>query len=212
MRTGTTRTCHRPVLLSVALFAVFALVTLAGCDDNSPVAAPTSTVPEPQPSSGSADDAAEVAIPEYETDLDLTDKEKEAVDGALVAFEGFIQSINSAYSGDTSAREDFPQFASGDALKSIEGEAGAIANHEADFKGEIAPLKVDILDLENNENGSGPSTVLVNFCVDTTKWSMTQAGESSTPNPDGKVTMQHTIRRMDDGWKVDQQNLWERSC
>ena len=71
----------------VAVFSALSLVSVVGCADNSPVAAPTSTLPAEQPDAGSTDDPAEVAIPEYETDLDLDKEEKRAVEGALVAFD-----------------------------------------------------------------------------------------------------------------------------
>lgn len=212
MRTGSSRPCRRPTQIFVAVFAALSLVSVVGCADNSPVAAPTSTIPEGQPDDGSTDDSAEVAIPDYETDLDLGQEEKEAVEGALVAFDDFIQTINEAYSGKTKAASDFPQFASGDALKSIQTEAKSIASDEATFEGQIQPLKVEVFDVTKQEDSAEPASVLVNFCVDTTEWTMTPAGQSPTLNPDGKVTMQHTIQQDDGSWKVDQQTLWERRC
>ncbi|MGO0603521.1 hypothetical protein [Brevibacterium linens] len=153
-----------------------------------------------------------MAIPDYETDLDLDQEEKQAVEGALVAFDDFIQAINEAYSGKSGAADNFPQFASGEALKSIQSEAKTVTSDEATFEGQIAPLKVEIFEVARSEDSAEPATVKVNFCVDTSKWRMTPAGQSPTSNPDGKVTMQHTIQQKDGSWKVNQQNLWERRC
>jgi hypothetical protein len=95
MKTGSSRPFRRPALIVVALFGALALVALAGCADSSPVAAPTSTLPEQVPSDAAT---AEVDIPEYETELDLTAEEEEAVDGALEAFVGYIATINRVFS------------------------------------------------------------------------------------------------------------------
>lgn len=212
MRTGSSRPYRRPAQVFVAVFCALSLVSVVGCADNSPVAAPTSTLPAQHPDASSTDDPAEVAIPDYETGLDLDKEEKKAVEGALVAFDGFIQAINKAYSGKPSVADEFPKFASGEALKSIQSEAKTIASDEATFEGQIAPLEVEIFEVASPKDSAEPATVKVNFCVDTSKWRMTPAGESPTSNPDGKVTMQHTIQQNGGNWKVDQQNLWERRC
>lgn len=212
MRAVPSRCIRRPGFIFVAFFAAFFLVASAGCADNAPVAAPTSTLPEKQPDGNSTGDAAEVDIPDYETDLDLSAEEEEAVNGALVAFDSFIQTINRAYSGEPNVAEKFPEVASGEALDSIRAEADAISSKSASFEGAIIPLKVEIYELGDTNDQAGVSSVKVNFCVDTTQWALTKSGNSPTQNPDGKVTMQHTIRLSNDRWRVDQQNLWERSC
>ena len=120
MKTGSSRPFRRPALIVVALFGALALVALAGCADSSPVAAPTSTLPEQVPSDAAT---AEVDIPEYETELDLTAEEEEAVDGALEAFEWFLRAINQTYSGHLEFADKFPTVASGEALESIQTEA-----------------------------------------------------------------------------------------
>ena len=94
MRTGSSRPHRRPAQIFVAVFSALSLVSVVGCADNSPVAAPTSTLPAEQPDAGSTDNPAEVAIPDYETDLTLDKEEKKAVEGALVAFVGYIDTMN----------------------------------------------------------------------------------------------------------------------
>ena len=209
MKTGSSRPFRRPALIVVALFGALALVALAGCADSSPVAAPTSTLPEQVPSDAAT---AEVDIPEYETELDLTAEEEEAVDGALEAFEGFLRAINQTYSGHLEFADKFPTVASGEALESIQTEAESIASDNATFSGKIVPLEVEVFDVQAAGGSKEPSTVSINFCVDTSQWTMTQAGKTPTRNPDGKVTMQHTIKLKNGSWKVNQQSLWERSC
>ena len=211
MKTGSSRLFRRPALIVAALFAALALAALTGCADSAPVAAPTSTLPETT-GDGSSTDPTEVDIPEYETELDLTAEEEEAVDGALEAFEGFLRAINQTYSGHLEFADKFPTVASGEALESIQTEADSIATGKATFSGEIVPLEVEIFDVQTSDQAEGPSSVSINFCVDTSQWTMTQAGETPTTNPDGKVTMQHTVELKNGTWTVDQQSLWERSC
>lgn len=151
-------------------------------------------------------------MPEYTTDLDLNDDEKKAVDGALVAFEGFWTSVNEAYSGDFGAIDEFPKYASGEALESIESEAESIKTDAATFEGEIVPSSVSVYDVVVDDGNPDASSVVVQFCVDTSKWTYTESGNSPTTNPDGKVTMEHKIGREGEAWKVNEQALWERTC
>src|SRR5699024_1444771 len=106
---------------------------------------PTSTLPEQVPSDAAT---AEVDIPEYETELDLTAEEEEAVDGALEAFEGFLRAINQTYSGHLEFADKFPTVASGEALESIQTEAESIASDNATFSGKIVPLEVEVFDVQ----------------------------------------------------------------
>lgn len=212
MRTGVARPARRPLHLVRACTAIVMAIAVAAastaCGDNSPVSVPTTTLPAQQPSPTEA----APTVPEYTTDLDLNDEEKKAVDGALLAFDGFIESINSAYSGQFQAAEKFPEFASGEALSSITGEAKSIESGEAVFEGEIQPLSVQVSNVESASGEKGPNKVVVLFCVDTTQWSLTEAGQEPTANPDGQVTMEHQIKRSGDKWKVEKQSLWERAC
>ncbi|MCD1284561.1 MULTISPECIES: hypothetical protein [unclassified Brevibacterium] len=192
--------------------AVTLPLALTACEDHSPVAAPTSTLPAQDPADDSSSETDKPSIPEYDTELDLNDEEKEAVEGALVAFEGFVSSIDSAYSGDFDQIAKFPEFARGDALVSIQEEAESVRSGATDFEGHIEPISVDVFDVSAPGNSKESSSVILHFCVDTSNWSMTPAGNSPTSNPDGKVTMEHQILLEDETWKVDQQDLWERKC
>ena len=120
MKTGSSRPFRRPALIVVALFGALALVALAGCADSSPVAAPTSTLPEQVPSDAAT---AEVDIPEYETELDLTADAEEAVDGAWGAVEEVPRAINRTDPGHLGFADTFPTVASGEGLESIRTEA-----------------------------------------------------------------------------------------
>lgn len=214
MKTGFGRQSgyHR-VTTGLALTAVVALpLLLSGCEDHSPVAAPSSTLPAQDPSTDSPDADPQPTVPAYETDLDLSPEETEAVEGALLAFDGFLLSINRAYSGDFKRIADFPQYASGEALGSIKDEAKSIQTQQATFKGKIDPLSVDIFEVTNSTKKSDSPSVVVHFCVDTGQWTLAQADDEATKNSDGLVTMEHKILLDEDTWTVDQQSLWERKC
>ncbi|MCM1014216.1 MULTISPECIES: hypothetical protein [unclassified Brevibacterium] len=213
MRTGIAtparRTTIRRRLRTVAAIAAVAAVgaVVTGCEDNSPVAAPTSTLPAAGPSAGESTPA----VPEYTTDLDLTDDEKKAVDGALVAFEGFWTSVNEAYAGDFGAAEDFSKYARGEALESIEGDIDVIEDGSYVFQGNIVPTKVNVASYSPPGDTTSPESVSVQFCFDLTEWSLAPKDQSTTPKSDD-ATMEHVITREDGAWKVSSQSLKERRC
>lgn len=213
MKTGLGGSTRYRTTTGIALTAALTLpLVLAGCEDHSPVAAPTSTLPAKDASTPPPSSDPQASIPPYETDLDLNPEETEAVEGALVAFEGFLMSINRAYSGHYEKIKDFPKFSSGEALDSIINEAESIKSQQAKFSGEINPLSVEIFEVSESSESQPSPNVIVHFCVDTSQWSLTQQGEAATKNPDGLVTMEHKILLVDGSWRVEKQSLWERKC
>ena len=210
MKTGYGGRIRYRTTTALTLAAALALpLVLSGCEDHSPVAAPTSTLPakdsspvtDPQPT-----------IPAYETELDLSPEETEAVEGALVAFEGYFRSVNSAYSGDFETAVDFPKFASGHALESIRGDVQVVENGSYQFTGKISPSKVAIDDVKHTDDSKDVNMVSVNFCFDLTKWSLHPKDDADTPLESDFVTMEHTIRKTSDGWRVAEQSLIEKRC
>ncbi|WP_169252034.1 hypothetical protein [Brevibacterium sp. 'Marine'] len=212
MRTGSSRPYRRPAQVFVAVFSALSLVSVVGCADNSPVAAPTSTLPAQQSDGGATDDPTEVAIPDYETDLDLDQEEKKAVEGALVAFVGYFQTVNKAYSGDFAAADEFPEYADGEALKSVNGDVEVIKDGSYRFTGDVTPSNIEIEKVESEAGSVSPTAVTVHFCFDLSKWSLLPKDESQTPNSDELVTMEHNIYKESGNWKVTEQTLRERKC
>lgn len=212
MRTGSSRPHRRPARIFVAVFSALSLVSVVGCADNSPVAAPTSTLPAEQPDGGSTDKPAEVAIPDYETDLDLDKNEKKAVEGALVAFAGYFQTVNKAYSGDFPAADKFPKYASGEVLKSINGDVAVIKDGSYEFTGDVTPSNIEIENVGSASGTDSPNSVTVHFCFDLSKWSLLPRDESQTSNGNELVTMEHKIYKESGSWKVAEQTLRERQC
>lgn len=213
MKTGPGGRIRYRTTTALTLAAALALpLVLSGCEDHSPVAAPTSTLPAKDSSAATPATDPQPTIPAYETELDLSPEETEAVEGALIAFEGFLASINGAYSGDYEKVKDFPKYSSGQALDSIINEAESIKARQTEFDGKINPTSVEIFEVSGSPEDRSSPNVIVHFCVDTSQWSLTQAGAKATSNPDGFVTMEHTILFDNGTWTVDKQSLWERKC
>lgn len=213
MKTGLGRRIRYRATTGIVLTAALALpLVLSGCEDHSPVAAPTPTPPAKNSSSGSAAADPQPTIPAYETELDLSPEETKAVEGALVAFEGFFRSVNSAYSGNFEAAADFPKFASGDALESIEGDAQVVRDGTYKFTGNISPSKIAIDDVKSTDGSNDINMVSVNFCFDLTEWSLHPKDETDTTSNSDFVTMEHTIKNTSKGWRVAEQSLKEKRC
>ncbi|WP_025778176.1 hypothetical protein [Brevibacterium sp. VCM10] len=153
-----------------------------------------------------------MAIPDYETDLDLDQEEKKAVEGALVAFVGYFQTVNKAYSGDFAAADDFPEYADGEALKSVNGDVEVIEDGSYRFTGDVTPSNIEIEEVESEAGSVSPTAVTVHFCFDLSKWSLLPKNESQTPKSDELVTMEHNIYKESGNWKVTEQTLRERKC
>ena len=211
MKTGSSRPFRRPALIVVALFTALALVALAGCADRSPVAAPTSTLPG-QPGDGATADPAEVDIPEYETELDLTAAEEEAVDGALEAFVGYIATINRVFSsgGKDTANANF--FARDESLESINSEAEEMRASNTYMAGEYNAYDVKVESVSIDEATPDKNIVSVLFCTKDSEWQVVPAGEALPSSEPRGLTMQYEITFADAEWKVANQHLRSKQC
>jgi hypothetical protein len=204
MKTGSSRPFRRPALIVVALFAALALVALAGCADSSPVAAPTSTLPEQVPSDAAT---AEVDIPEYETELDLTAEEEEAVDGALEALDGYIATLNEALSSGGVATEDIGDYSQGEALEALREDSSALKHDEQYMAGEFSIEDRVIHSIDPNIK-----QVTILTCVDNSAFAKVDNG-SSLPTNDPQLLRVVFIAQLNDKlWKIDSQNLWSEPC
>ena len=204
MKTGSSRPFRRPALIVVALFGALALVALAGCADSSPVAAPTSTLPEQVPSDAAT---AEVDIPEYETELDLTAEEEEAVDGALEALDGYIATLNEALSSGGVATEDIGDYSQGEALEALREDSSALKHDEQYMAGEFSIEDRVIHSIDPNIK-----QVTILTCVDNSAFAKVDNG-SSLPTNDPQLLRVEFIAQLNDKlWKIDSQNLWSEPC
>lgn len=213
MKTGLGKRFGYRATTGMALTAAVALpFLLSGCEDHSPVAARTSTLPAQDPSTDSPGADPQPTVPAYETDLELSPEETEAVEGALVAFDGFFRSVNAAYSGNFESTAEFPKFASGDALESIKGDAQVVQDGSYRFTGTITPTKIAVARVETSHNSQDMNTVSVEFCFDLREWSLRPKDEQEAAAESDFVTMEHTITKTSDGWRVSEQSLKEKRC
>ncbi len=212
MRTGSSRPYRRPAQVFVAVFCALSLVSVVGCSDNSPVAAPTSTLPAQQPDGASTDDPAEVAIPDYETDLDLDQEEKQAVEGALVAFVGYIDTINRVFSSGGKDTKKANAYARGESLKSLNSEAKSMRSSNEYMAGEYKAYDIVVESVDLDQSNQNQSKVSVLFCTKDSEWSVVPEGEPLPSSAPKGLTMQHDITHADNGWKVANQFLRSKTC
>ena len=190
-----------------ACTAVAAIVALSAfttaCADNSPVSAPTSTLPAPQPS----DTASSPSVPEYTTDLDLTDEEKEAVDGALVALDGYVATLNRVFSSGGTDRTALDEFANGAALQTLTDDAD-----DLQATNEIVVGKFEINQRSIKQVRNDASEVSILTSVDNAKFKRQQQGSTFSPTASEPLTVEFVASSEDGSWKIISQDLWSEEC
>lgn len=208
MKTGTGRPCRHPVVLA-AIFAgtlVFPLL-LSGCDDHSPVAAPTSTLPAKDSSADPSGDQSTPSVPEYKTDLDLSAEEKKAVEGALVALDGYVETLNRAFSSGGKQSEKLDEFAKGDALVALKDDSESLNEKHQYMAGEFKLQSRKI----NSVNASA-SQVAVLSCVNNAAFAQVDQGQDLPDSKPQQLTVEFVAVIEDKDWKVESQDLWSEQC
>lgn len=207
MRTGSSRPYRRPAQVFVAVFCALSLVSVVGCADNSPVAAPTSTLPAQHPDASSTDDPAEVAIPDYETDLDLDQEEKKAVEGALVALDKYVATLNEAFSSGGQNTQNIDASAKGEALETLKQDSKELKKSRKYMAGEFR-----IEDRVIQDIGSETDEVTVLTCVDNSTFAEVSLGEP-LPERDPEPLRVRFLAQLDSSdWKIESQSLWSTPC
>ncbi|SMX79546.1 hypothetical protein [Brevibacterium antiquum] len=213
MKTGLGGRIRYRTTTSIALTAALALpLVLSGCDDHSPVAAPTSTLPAKDPTAASPTADPRPTIPEYETELDLSSEETEAIEGALAAFEGYIATINRVFSSGGKDNRNPDKFARDDSLESLESEAQSMRSKGQYMAGVYKVYDVQIESVGLPDSDSGDNTVTILFCTRDSDWSVVSQGESLPSVAPRGITMQHVVNKVDGEWKVANQYLRSKEC
>lgn len=213
METGLGGRIRYRTTAALTLAAALSLpLVLSGCEDHSPVAAPTSTLPASDSSTASPAADPQPKIPAYETDLDLNAEETKAVEGALIAFEGYIDTINRVFSSGGTDFEDPGKFARNDSLDSLESEAESMRSKKQYMAGKYRAYDVQIesVDLRNSE--SDDSAVSILFCTRDSEWKVVDEGEPLPSVQPKGITMQHVVTKEDGSWKVSNQYLRSKTC
>ncbi len=190
--------------VGVALSLVLA-IAVSGCDSTAPVAAPTSTLPAPaaQPTP---------TVPPYETDLDLNAEEKEAVEGALLAFDGYIKTINRVFASGGTDTQNVDQFARAGSLESLKSEAKSMKSNKQYMAGKYKAYGVHIESVNLDTNSDKARKVSIIFCTKDSEWSVVGLGDPLPTSPPKGITMQHIATDVDGTWKVANQYLRSKEC
>ncbi|GAA3824885.1 hypothetical protein KACC15558_03270 [Brevibacterium ammoniilyticum] len=190
----------------VVAIAVSAAST--ACGDNSPVSVPTSTLPAQQPSPTEA----APTVPEYTTDLDLNDEEKKAVDGALLAFEGYIGTMNRVFSSGGTDLKGADEYATGSSLEALNKSAKDLKDNQQYMAGEYNYYKVQIRSVESDPAGAEPNSVVILFCSNDSDRAVVDVGEPLPSQSPQSLTLKHTAKKKDGAWKIANQELWSKTC
>lgn len=213
MKTGIGDRTLTRASTGIALTAVLALpLVLSGCEDHSPVAAPTSTLPADEASQSPPPADAEPTIPAYETDLDLSAEETEAVERALVAFEGYIATINRVFSSGGKDHQNAEAFAREHSLEALKASASDLKKNSQYMAGEYDFYDVRIRDIALEPEGERTSTVIVLYCSHDSHHAVVDLDEPLPSAKPQSLTMKHTITKQDGDWKVSNQELWSKKC
>lgn len=213
MKTGYGGRIRYLTTTALTLAAALALpLVLSGCEDHSPVAAPTSTLPAKDSSTATPAADPQPTIPAYETELDLSPEETEAVEGALVAFEGYIATINRVFSSGGKDNKNTDKFARDGSLKSLETEAQTMRSKDQYMAGNYKFYDVQIESVALPDSDSDDDAVTILFCTRDSDWSVVNQGEPlPSVSPKG-ITMQHVVTKVEGEWKVANQYLRSKEC
>lgn len=213
MKTGAKRRVRHRASACVAIALAVALpLALTACDDHSPVAAPTSTLPAQDPADDSSGETEKPSIPEYDTELDLNDEEKEAVEGALVAFEGYIETINRVFSSGGKDIEGAGDFADESSLDALVNSANELKANGQYMAGEYDFYDVRVQEIDMGSDQSKNGSVVLLYCSHDSKHAVVDLGDSMPEQPVQSLTMKHTATRQGPDWKISNQELWSKQC
>lgn len=211
MKTGLGGRIRYRAMAGIALTAALALpLVLSGCEDHSPVAAPTPTLPAKDSSPGSHAADSQPTIPAYETDLDLSPEETEAVEGALGALDSFVQFTNRLYGSGGKELEGVEKVAAGDSLKEVHQAAETMVDQSQTMVGEVTVQRrsVSKVDIDGPEH-----TVLIRACSPSQTYHFvtphsTAPGHEDTSNPE----FEFQLLFKDSSWKVAKQTWIREEC
>lgn len=211
MKTGLGRRIRYRATTGIALTAALALpLVLSGCEDHSPVAAPTSTLPAKDSSSGSAAADPQSSIPAYETDLDLSPEETEAVEGALVALDSFVEFTNRLYESGGEELEGVDKVAAGDSLKEVNQAAKTMVDQSQTMVGEVTVERrsVSKIELDGKKH-----IVLIRACSPSQTYHFvtphnTAPGQEDSSNPE----FEFQLLFEESSWKVAKQTWIREEC
>ncbi|AZU00499.1 hypothetical protein [Brevibacterium linens] len=148
-----------------------------------------------------------MAIPDYETDLDLDQEEKKAVEGALVALDKYVATLNEAFSSGGQNTQNIDASAKGEALETLKQDSKELKKSRKYMAGEFR-----IEDRVIQDIGSETDEVTVLTCVDNSTFAEVSLGEP-LPERDPEPLRVRFLAQLDSSdWKIESQSLWSTPC
>ena len=162
----------------MAVYAIAAIVVLAGCDKSTSTPAP-------------AESSISRASPTVSVDP--------TAEAALAAYRGMWDAwVEAGKTSDPDA-EELRTYASGDALKTI---VSALLTHREQGEVSLGEISIDPQIASVDSIGT-PAVVAVSDCVNAEQWLMYKTtGELVDDEPGGKHNMTATVTPVDNLWKV----------
>ncbi|MGO2985544.1 MAG: hypothetical protein ACTIH7_12010 [Brevibacterium aurantiacum] len=208
MKTGLGRRVRVRAATALTLTAGLSVpLLLSGCEDHSPVAAPTSTLPAKDSSTASPAADPQPTIPAYETDLDLSSEETEAVEGALVALDGYITTLNRVFASGGTDTKLIDEFAMDEALKALSDDSKSLEKQDQYMAGEFKLKSREISDVSSDYD-----LISVLSCVDNAAFAQVDRGRTMPASEPDLLTVEFVAKTDGDVWKVQSQNLWSKQC
>lgn len=202
MKTGLGGRIRYQATTALTLAAALSLpLVLSGCEDHSPVAAPTSTSPatDPQPT-----------VPAYETDLDLSSEETKAVEGALVALDDFVTFTNALYESGGKDLKGIRKVATEESLDEVEQAAETMVKESTTMVGQVTVERISIskIDMKSDDH-----RVVIQACSPSQNYHFVSPDE---PTPRDKDTsnpeFEFAVLLEEGSWKVAKQTWIREEC
>ncbi|MGW9826301.1 hypothetical protein ACUXNS_001295 [Brevibacterium pityocampae] len=167
------------------------------------------------PTTGTPTNTAE-AVPEYTTDLQLSEEEKKAVDASLIALNGFVETTNDVYGAGGSGAEKFDKVSKDVVLVKSKNESDELASSNTRMHGEfrISEIGVNEVDLRSDDGTQIPFVSIL-ACVPTNEYyfAAKEARSNQTESADSETkTFQFVVSNYESEWFVSEQYLWSESC
>lgn len=165
------------------------------------------------PTTATPTDTAE-AVPEYTTDLQLSEEEKKAVDEAIPVLRRYAEVSNEVFTSGGEGAELFEEVAKDSILLSLKEEAKSLRDDNVRMVGEFGFDQIEVyeVDLDRSDATAIP---LVNFhaCVPVDNYSYTDQAPLPTAsgNPEFS-TFELIVADYDGEWFVSEQYLWAEEC
>ena len=165
------------------------------------------------PTAATPTDTAE-AVPEYTTDLQLSEEEKKAVEASLMALNRYVEISNDVFTSGGVGADQFDDVAKDSRLFAAKNEAESLRSDGVRMTGEfrITKSKAFDVDLDMSDDTAIPF-VAIHSCVPGHEFSYSDI-ETDTQEPSGEKfdTFEFVIAKYDEDWFVSEQYLWDSGC